>query len=214
MPKTYDVAGIGNAIVGMFAPVDDAFLLDHKIAKGVMTLIDEFRAAQLFQAFGDTREIAGGSAANTMVGIASFGGKGLFVGKVKDDRLGQSFAASLKEPARITRRVRQGRSRNGLLPDRCDARRPAQHEHIFGREPRTQAGRYRRRCDGPGPSPLHRRLSMGRAGIESRDHQGDDATKKAGGKVALTLSDPFCVGRNREEFLELYKTQRRRAVRE
>jgi sugar/nucleoside kinase (ribokinase family) len=97
MSKIYDVAGIGNAIVDVFAPVDDSFLLEHNIAKGVMTLIDEFRAEQLFSAFADVREIAGGSAANTMVGIASFGGKGLFVGKVKDDRLGQSFAASLKD---------------------------------------------------------------------------------------------------------------------
>src|SRR5271155_2688341 len=97
MPKTYDVAGIGNAIVDVIAPVDDGFLLTHQIAKGVMTLIDEFRAEQLFEAFPQSREIAGGSAANTMVGIASFGGKGLFVGKVKDDRLGQSFAASLKD---------------------------------------------------------------------------------------------------------------------
>src|SRR5271170_3902389 len=97
MSKKYDVAGIGNAIVDVIAPVDDAFLLTHNIAKGVMTLIDEFRAEQLFAAFPPSREIAGGSAANTMVGLASFGGSGLFVGKVKDDRLGRSFSASLKD---------------------------------------------------------------------------------------------------------------------
>src|SRR5215469_15512202 len=96
MTQNLDVAGIGNAIVDVLAPVDDAFLLKHNIAKGVMTLIDEFRAQQLYEAFSDVTEMAGGSAGNTMAGVASLGGKGLFVGKVKDDRLGRAFAESLK----------------------------------------------------------------------------------------------------------------------
>src|SRR6202044_1728126 len=82
--------------VDVIAPASDAFLLEHAIAKGVMTLIDEHRAETLYAAFARPREIAGGSAANTMAGFASLGGKGLFVGKVKDDRLGRSFGESMK----------------------------------------------------------------------------------------------------------------------
>src|SRR6185503_20133711 len=95
MAKKYDVAALGNAIVDIIASVDDRFLLTHRIAKGGMTLIDEFRAKDLLKSLADNRqalsglhEIAGGSAANTMAGLASLGGKGLFVGKVFDDRLG------------------------------------------------------------------------------------------------------------------------------
>jgi sugar/nucleoside kinase (ribokinase family) len=83
--QQYDVAGLGNAIVDVIAPVDDNFLLTHGIAKGGMTLIDEFRAKELYKALGDHQqaklhEVAGGSAANTMAGLASLGGNGLYLG--------------------------------------------------------------------------------------------------------------------------------------
>ncbi len=70
MTELYDVAGLGNAIVDVIAATDDAFLLHHNIAKSVMTLIDEFRATQLLSVLPDAQEIAGGSAANTMAGLA------------------------------------------------------------------------------------------------------------------------------------------------
>ncbi len=100
MPQKYDVAGLGNAIVDVIASVDDRFLLTHRIAKGAMTLIDEFRAKELHKALADSQalslhEVAGGSAANTMAGLASLGGNGVFVGKVFDDRLGAVFAKSM-----------------------------------------------------------------------------------------------------------------------
>jgi len=208
MPKTYDVAGIGNAIVDVIAPVNDAFLLDHKIAKGVMTLVDEFRAEQLFGAFGDMREIAGGSAANTMVGIASFGGKGLFVGKVKDDRLGQSFAASLKDTGihYTTRFAKDGsataccliavtpegqRSMNTFLGASRELKPADIDEDAMGQAQVLYIEGYQ--WDAP----------ESKAAIT----KAITATKRAGGKVSLTLSDPFCVGRNREEFLDLYKSR-------
>ena len=82
--QQYDVAGLGNAIVDIIASVDDRFLLTHRIAKGAMTLIDEFRAKELLKALADNsqalsslHEIAGGSAANTLAGLASLGGNGL-----------------------------------------------------------------------------------------------------------------------------------------
>src|SRR5512142_1166557 len=95
MARLYDVVGMGNAIVDVLAPVDDAFVLTHQVVKNAMMLIDEFRAGQLYNAFGEKIEAAGGSAANTMAGLASFGARGKFLGKVKADRLGQAFAASL-----------------------------------------------------------------------------------------------------------------------
>src|SRR3569623_853175 len=101
---SYDVVGLGNAIVDIIASVDDRFLLNHRIAKGGMTLIDEFRAKELLKALADNRqalsglyEIAGGSAATTLAGLSSLGGRGLFVGKVFDDVLGNVFAQSMAE---------------------------------------------------------------------------------------------------------------------
>jgi len=96
MAYRYDVAALGSAIVDVLAPVDDKFLLEHNIAKAVMTLIDDHRAEQLHRALGAPLEIAGGSAANTMAGLASLGGRGAFEGKVRNDRLGAAFATSLK----------------------------------------------------------------------------------------------------------------------
>ena len=207
MPNTFDVAGIGNAIVDVIAAVDDAFLLAHNIAKGVMTLIDEYRAEQLFTAFPETREIAGGSAANTMVGIASLGGKGLFIGKVKDDRLGQSFAASLKDTGThyATRFATGGpataccliavtpegqRSMNTFLGASRELKPADIDEKAIGNAAVLYIEGYQ--WDAP-----ESKAAITKAMV---------AAKKAGRKVAFTLSDPFCVGRNREEFLELYRT--------
>ena len=97
MAHKFDVVGLGNAIVDVLAPVDEEFLLTHAIAKGVMTLIDEHRAHTLHAALKDTREVAGGSGANTMAGFASLGGNGVYQGKVKQDRLGEAFRASRKD---------------------------------------------------------------------------------------------------------------------
>jgi sugar/nucleoside kinase (ribokinase family) len=206
MPKAFDVAGIGNAIVDVIAPVDDAFLLENKIAKGVMTLIDEFRAEQLFAAFPQTREIAGGSAANTMVGLASFGGTGLFVGKVKDDRLGQSFAASLKDTGiRYTTKFADSgpstaccliavtpegqRSMNTYLGASRELKPADIDDGAIGDASVLYIEGYQ--WDAPDSKAAIKKAIA--------------AAKKAGSKVAFTLSDPFCVGRNREEFLELYR---------
>src|ERR1700679_4162755 len=100
--QQFDVASLGNAIVDIIASVDDRFLLTHRISKGTMTLIDEFRARELLKALADNHqtmsslhEVAGGSAANTMAGLASLGGNGLFLGKVSDDRLGKVFGDSM-----------------------------------------------------------------------------------------------------------------------
>lgn len=208
MSGKYDVAGIGNAIVDVIAAVDDSFLLTHNIAKGVMTLIDEYRAEQLFSAFPQTREIAGGSAANTMVGLASLGGTGLFIGKVKDDRLGQSFAASLKDTGtHYTTRFAAG----GPATACCLIAVTPEGQRSMN----TFLGASRELK----PTDIDEQAVAAASVLYIEGYQWDapeakaaitkamTAVKKAGGKVALTLSDPFCVGRNREEFLALYHTQ-------
>lgn len=204
--KEVDVAALGNAIVDVIAPTDDAFLLKHNIAKGVMTLIDEFRAQTLYEALPQAREIAGGSAANTMAGVASFGGNGLFVGRVKDDRLGESFAASMAKTGidYSTRMANAGAATACCLiavtPD-------------GQRSMNTYLGASRELA----PSDIDEEKIV-RAKVlyiegylwdapdaKAAINKAIAATKRAGHKVALTLSDPFCVGRWREEFLNLWQ---------
>src|ERR1051326_3027147 len=88
----YDVLGIGNAIVDVIARAEEDFLLRHGMRKGTMALIDEARAQAIYDAMGPAVETAGGSAANTTVGLASLGARAAFVGKIKDDVLGRAFA--------------------------------------------------------------------------------------------------------------------------
>ena len=209
--QQYDVASLGNAIVDVIASVDDRFLLTHRIAKGSMTLIDEFRAKELLRALADNQqtmsslhEVAGGSAANTMAGLASLGGNGLFLGKVSGDRLGKVFgdsmtATGVKFPngsskasastasSMIAVTPDGQRSMNTFLgacremvPDDVDEEEIASARilyiegYLWDEENAKQASR-----------------------------KAIAAVKGAGGRIALTLSDPFCVGRFRDEFLHL-----------
>jgi len=206
MPNAYDVAGIGNAIVDVFAPVDDGFLLTHKIAKGVMTLIDEFRAHQLYEAFGQTREAAGGSAANTMAGFASLGGNGLFIGKVKDDRLGESFIASMRETGV---RYATPPAEGGPATACCLIAVTPEGQRSMN----TYLGASRELT----PTDIDEAEIASAAIVYVEGYLWDqpeakaailkamETAKRAGNRVAFTLSDPFCVGRWREEFLDLLR---------
>jgi sugar/nucleoside kinase (ribokinase family) len=95
MPDLYDVAAIGNAIVDVISPADEAFLVAEDLAKGAMTLIDEARAEDLYNHMAKGVETSGGSAANTAAGVASFGGRAAYLGKVARDSLGDAFAADM-----------------------------------------------------------------------------------------------------------------------
>src|SRR5689334_12204230 len=96
MPAAYDVLGIGNAIVDVIARTEDDFLVKHAMNKGTMALIDEPRAEAIYASMGPAMEISGGSAANTIAGVASFGARAAFIGKVKDDELGRAFAHDIR----------------------------------------------------------------------------------------------------------------------
>ena len=97
MPELYDVAAIGNAIVDVIAPATDAWLDENELTKGAMMLVDPARSALLYSRMNLAVEASGGSAANTIAGLASFGGKGAFMGKVADDELGRTFARDMRE---------------------------------------------------------------------------------------------------------------------
>jgi sugar/nucleoside kinase (ribokinase family) len=200
----YDVAGIGNAIVDVIAPVDDAFLLQHSVAKGVMSLVDEFRAGELLPALVGPQEIAGGSAANTLAGIASFGGKGLFVGKVKDDELGRAFSDSMNE---IGVKFSTAMAADGPSTA-CSVILVTPDKH---RSMNTYLGASREITE----ADVDETAIAASAVLYIEGYLWDQpnakaaitkaiaAAKRGGAKVAFTLSDPFCVGRYRAEFLEL-----------
>ncbi len=92
MSGALDVVGIGNAIVDVISTEDHEFIEAHGLVKGAMTLIDAERAEELYGAMAPAIETSGGSAANTVAGVASFGGQVGYIGKVRDDQLGEVFA--------------------------------------------------------------------------------------------------------------------------
>ena len=96
MPDLYDVAAIGNAIVDVIAPCTDEFLAANNLTKGAMMLVDPAQSAALYAKMSSAVEASGGSAANTIAGVASFGGKGAYMGKVANDQLGQVFAHDMR----------------------------------------------------------------------------------------------------------------------
>jgi sugar/nucleoside kinase (ribokinase family) len=208
MPHTYDVAAMGNALLDVIAPADDAFLLQHKIAKGVMTLIDEFRALQLYEVFDGTREIAGGSAANTGAGVASLGAKGLYIGKVKDDPLGRSFAASLKETSvHYTTGMAAGGPSTGccLIAVTPDGQRSM--STFLGASSELAPADIDEAGIAASAVLYVEGYLWDSAEPKAAITRGMAIARRAGRKVALTLSDPFCVGRFRAEFRELFDTR-------
>lgn len=208
MSKSTQVVGIGNAIVDVIAHCDDAFLAENGIERGIMQLIDTERAVHLYGRMGPAREVSGGSAANTIAGIAALGGRTAYVGKVKDDQLGAIFAHDLRaqgagyatplaprkhahETGRCMVLVTGDGERSMstylgvsefLGPDDVDAAQMADAEWIF-----LEGYRF----DGPDSHAAFAKAIR--------------ATKGAGGKVAITLSDPFCVERHRDAFLAMIR---------
>jgi adenosine kinase len=203
---TYDVLCIGNAIVDILARTDEAFLKAQGMTKGNMSLIDEARAAAIYNAMGPAIEISGGSAANTIVGLADFGGRGAFVGKVKNDQLGGVFIHDIRaaKVAFETRAATDGpatacsyilvtpdgeRTMNTYLgaaqnlhPDDIDAAQIAASSITY--------------LEGYLWDPKDAKDAFVKAAMVAHS---------AGRRVALTLSDAFCVGRYRGEFLDLMR---------
>ena len=91
-----DVVGVGNAMVDVIGQVPDSFIADHDLNRGAMTLIDEPRAEALTELMPDAQKASGGSAANTIVGVASFGVSAAYIGKIRDDELGDAFVSDIR----------------------------------------------------------------------------------------------------------------------
>jgi sugar/nucleoside kinase (ribokinase family) len=211
MTQKYDVAGLGNAIVDVIASVDDRFLLTHKIAKGAMTLIDEYRAQELHKALADNRqslsglkEIAGGSVANSMAGLASLGGRGVYVGKVLDDRLGAVFGDSMTATGVdfATPRAASGSpTASCMIAVTPDGQR-SMSTYLGACRELTPADVDESRLAGAQVLYIEGYL-WDEDSAKEASRKAIAAVKNAGGRIALSLSDSFCVGRFREEFLGL-----------
>src|SRR5258705_12809533 len=92
----YDVLGIGNAIFDVLVQTDERFLVEHGMVKGGMALIDEARAASIYRDMGPAVEMSGGSAANTILGIANLGARAAYVGKGRDDQIGRMYTHDIR----------------------------------------------------------------------------------------------------------------------
>lgn len=199
-----DVAGIGNAIVDVLAHADDAQLGALGLTKGVMTLIDAQQADVLYAKMGPGLECSGGSAANTIAGIAALGGKAAYIGKVKNDQLGQVFRHDLHSQG-VT--FETAAAAAGPPTARClifvtpDAQRTMQT--------------YLGACVELGPDDIDGDLLAAaqvtylegylwdRPEAKAAFRKAATVAHAAGRQVALSLSDPFCVERHRAEFRQL-----------
>jgi sugar/nucleoside kinase (ribokinase family) len=205
---TLDVVGIGNAIVDVIAHADDRFLAAENLSKGAMTLIDAERAQALYAKMGPAVESSGGSVANTMAGLASLGGRGYrgggYIGKVRDDTLGQVFRHDI---AATGIRFETPPAASGPGTARCLI--------LVTQDGQRTMATYLGACVELGPEDIDPDM-IGAAQITYLEGylfdppRAQEAFRRAaqiahgaGRKVALSLSDPFCVGRHRAAFREL-----------
>jgi sugar/nucleoside kinase (ribokinase family) len=199
-----DVVAIGNALVDVLSQETEAFVRAHGLAKGTMQLVDEARARQLYEAMGPGIEISGGSAANTIVGVASFGGRGHYVGKVRDDQLGEVFAHDLRS---VGVEFTTPAATSGPSTGRCLV--------VVTPDAQRTLNTYLGAAVHLGPADIDARLiARGRVlylegylfdppAAQQAFRVAAEHAHAAGRKVALTLSDPFCVDRHRAAFLDL-----------
>ena len=203
----YDVLGIGNAIVDVIARTEDDFLVSQGMNKGGMMLIDEPRAQAIYAAMGPATESSGGSGANTIAGVASFGARAAFVGKVKDDKLGGAFTHDIRS---IGVTFTTPAAKDGPSTACCyvlvtpDGER-TMNTYLGAAQNLTPADLDEQQIASAGITYLE--------GYLWDPPQAKEAFRKAaaiahgaGRLVALTLSDAFCVGRYRAEFLNLMRT--------
>ena len=205
---TLDVVGIGNAIVDVLSQADEAFIQKEKLAKGTMALIDEGRAHDLYGKMGPGIEASGGSAANTIAGIASLGGKAAYIGKVADDTLGKVFAHDLRATG-----VKYDTTplKGGPATARClilvtpDAQRTM--NTFLGASVEFQPVDIDRDLIASAQVTYLEGYLFDRHTAKEAFRQAGEIAHKAGRKVSLTLSDPFCVDRHRSDFRELIRGQ-------
>jgi len=203
---SFDVLGIGNAIFDILVRTEDGFLAQHGMTKGSMALIDEARAGAIYAAMGPATEISGGSAANTIVGLADFGARAVYVGKVKDDQIGRMYSHDIRA-ARVTFTTpaasdgpATGCSYILVTPDGERTMNTylgaAQNLHPRDIDPGQVEASSIVYLEGYLWDPADAKAAFVKAA---------EIAHRAGRRVALTLSDAFCVDRYRDEFLDLMR---------
>lgn len=199
-----DVVGVGNAIVDVLAQADDDFLRKHGLRKGSMSLVDEEQAAALYAAMGPGIEASGGSAANTMAGIASLGGKPAYVGRVCNDQLGEIFSHDM-----------HALGIHFAVPPALGGPSTARCLILVTPDAQRTMNTYLGACVNLGPEDIDEALVRRGKITYLEGYLWDKPKAKeafikaarvaaaAGRRVALSLSDSFCVARHRESFLDL-----------
>ena len=204
--KKYDVVAIGNAIVDVLSFAPDSFIEQQEMRKGTMQLIDEARAKSLYAAVGQAVEVSGGSAANTLAGMADLGSKTAFIGKVNDDELGRIFRHDMNA---IGVEFNTPNATNGVVTARClivvtpDGQRTmntflgaAGEIHVADVDEALIAD----------AKVFYGEGYMWDLEVTKQALRAAFATaKKSGAKVAFTLSDVFCVERSREDYLAMIR---------
>ena len=203
----FDVLGIGNAIVDVIARTEEDFLLKQGMHKGTMALIDEARAQAIYDAMGPAIETSGGSAANTIVGLASLGSRSAFIGKVKDDELGRTFAHDIRAAGA-----------SYTTPPAADGPSTARCYVLVTPDGERTMNTYLGAAQDLHPADIDADLVAASAVLYLEGYLWDPQNAKdafikaakiaheAERTVALSLSDAFCVDRWRAEFLQLMRS--------
>ena len=202
-----DVLCIGNAIVDIIARCEENFLIDNKITKAAMNLIDAERAELLYSRMGPAIEASGGSAGNTAAGIASLGGQAAFFGKVASDQLGGIYAHDIRAQGVV------------FQTEPLEKHPPTARSMIFVTpDGERSMNTYLGACVELGPEDVDAAIVAASKVTYFEGYLWDPPRAKEairncaaiahehGREVSMTLSDPFCVDRYREEFLELMRS--------
>jgi len=204
--KKIDVAGIGNAIVDVLVSMDDGFLKKEGIAKGSMNLIDAQRAKDLYSKLPPATEASGGSAANTIACLASFGGQGAYLGKVRDDQLGEIFTHDIRS---MGVQFPTAPAKSGPDTARCIV--------IVTPDAERSLNTFLGACVNFGPDDVDEAVVKAAKvtymegylfdppAAKEAFYKAADLAHRAGNQVSLSLSDPFCVDRYRDEFRAFIK---------
>jgi sugar/nucleoside kinase (ribokinase family) len=199
--RAHDVVGIGNAIVDVIARAEEGFLAERGLVKGTTRLIDAAEADRLYGEMGPGVEMSGGSVANAMAGLASLGGRAGYIGRIRDDQLGQVFRHDITS-AGVTYRMPAATA--GPSTARCLI--------LVTPDAQRTMNTYLGACVELGPEDLDRGLIESAAVLYLEGYLFDPPRAKAalraaaeiahgaGRKVSLSLSDPFCVERHRADF--------------
>lgn len=199
--ERFDVVGIGNALVDVIAHADDSFIEKESLVKGSMTLIETERAVSLYKALGSAVEMSGGSAANTMCGVASFGGRAAYIGKVCDDELGQVFGHDLRAVGIV---FRPGAPEADTPTGRCiivvtpDAQRTM--NTYLGVSSMLSSPDIDVDAVAAGKVLYMEGYLYDRPAAKEAFRTAARVAHAHGRHVSLTLSDSFCVDRHRDDF--------------